>query len=98
MERCRLSPRMHAPPPLRPRYNLLREDSEGYAKLVVALNHFSDAAIPPDMVDALYKEIQAGARAQSFALHVACYRVWIATHAGTAPGAAWSVAGCQLRN
>ena len=40
------------------RYNLLREDSEGYAKLVVALNMFGDAALTPELVDPLYKEIQ----------------------------------------
>lgn len=41
------------------RYNLIREDSEGYAKLLVALNQFGDSAMAPDTVGLLYKEIQA---------------------------------------
>jgi hypothetical protein len=41
------------------RYNLIREDSEGYAKLIVALNHFGQAALTDDMVPQLYREIQA---------------------------------------
>ena len=36
----------------------MREDSEGYAKLVVALNHFSDSALKEEFVEPLYKEIQ----------------------------------------
>lgn len=42
------------------RYNLLREDSEGYAKLLVALNQFGDAALNEELVQPLYKEIQVG--------------------------------------
>jgi hypothetical protein len=41
-----------------PRYNLLRDDSEGYAKLVVALNHVGEAALGPGAVQPLYAEIQ----------------------------------------
>ncbi len=40
---------------------MLREDSEGYAKLVVALNHFGDATLQPHMIPALYHEIQVRA-------------------------------------
>ncbi len=40
------------------RYNLIREDSEGYAKLIVALNHFGQAALTDDLVPGLYREIQ----------------------------------------
>eukprot|EP00798_Chlamydomonas_sp_ICE-L_P015992 gene15992-22126_t len=41
------------------KYNLLREDSEGYAKLVTALNQFGTACLVDDMVPMLAKEIQA---------------------------------------
>lgn len=44
------------------RYNLLREDSEGFARLIVALNHLGDASLEPEMVQPLYKEIQVGTR------------------------------------
>ncbi len=36
----------------------MREVSEGYAKLVVALNMFGDAALDSQRVSLLYKEIQ----------------------------------------
>ncbi len=41
------------------RYNLLREDSEGYAKLIAALNQHGSSALNEASIPALLKEITA---------------------------------------
>jgi hypothetical protein len=40
------------------RFNLLREDTEGYAKLVTCLNHFGDGSLTEETVPLLFEEIQ----------------------------------------
>ncbi len=40
----------------------MREVSEGYAKLIVALNMFGDATLDSERVPLLYKEIQVRLR------------------------------------
>ncbi|KAG1660029.1 hypothetical protein FOA52_010014 [Chlamydomonas sp. UWO 241] len=41
------------------KFNLLREDSEGYAKLIACVNHFGEAALTHDTVPLLFQEVQA---------------------------------------
>ncbi len=40
------------------KYNLVREDSEGYAKLVACLNHSGEGALTEATVPAMFQEIQ----------------------------------------
>ena len=40
------------------KYNLIREDSEGYAKLVACLNHSGEGALTEATVPAMFREIQ----------------------------------------
>ena len=40
------------------KYNLIREDSEGYAKLVTCLNHSGEGALTDETVPLMFQEIQ----------------------------------------
>ena len=40
------------------KYNLIREDSEGYAKLVACLNHSGEGALTEETVPLMFREIQ----------------------------------------
>lgn len=45
---------LHPPP----RYNLLREDSEGYAKLITCLNSCGEGALNEEAVELMFQEVQ----------------------------------------
>lgn len=40
------------------KYNLIREDSEGYAKLISSLNHSGEGALTDETVPLMFQEIQ----------------------------------------
>lgn len=66
-----------------PRYNLIREDSEGYSKLITLFNHFGAGALTDRVRDSWGVGVRRGVRKVGEKERTRCWRTGGKTMAGS---------------